>query len=222
VDVEQRAEVHAALGEPIRLAIVDELGVSDRSPSELCRRLQLPPPLLAFHLDTLQRAGVIERIRSSGDGRRKYVRLRPERLRAIGIRSSAPEGPVVFVCTRNSARSQLAAALWRRDRSSAAASAGTRPADAVDPGAIAAANRAHLDLGATRPRRLTADDLGHCLITVCDQAHEELDHPAWHWSIPDPVGGDAVAFDRAVAMLRDRIAAIPPAPPRPRSPQEAS
>jgi len=33
--VEERAAVHAALGDPVRLAIVDELAVSDRSPVEL-------------------------------------------------------------------------------------------------------------------------------------------------------------------------------------------
>ena len=49
------------------------------------------------------------------------------------------------------------------------------------------------------------------MITVCDQAHEELDPPDdWlHWSIPDPVpAGSAKAFDAAVDELRDRIGGL--------------
>ena len=49
------------------------------------------------------------------------------------------------------------------------------------------------------------------MITVCDQAHEELDPPDdWlHWSIPDPVAaGTAKAFDATVDELRDRIGAL--------------
>jgi hypothetical protein len=46
------------------------------------------------------------------------------------------------------------------------------------------------------------------VITVCDQAHEELEpDETWlHWSIPDPVlAGTRSAFDRAVAELQQRI-----------------
>jgi len=49
------------------------------------------------------------------------------------------------------------------------------------------------------------------VVTVCDQAHEELaPDGAWlHWSIPDPVGaGSRQAFDRALAQLRARITAV--------------
>ena len=49
----QRAAIHSALGEPARLAIIDELSVSDRSPRDLGSRLQIPSNLLAHHLDTL-------------------------------------------------------------------------------------------------------------------------------------------------------------------------
>ena len=46
--------MHAALGEPARLAIVDELAVSDRSPKELGERLDIPSNLLAHHLTVLE------------------------------------------------------------------------------------------------------------------------------------------------------------------------
>jgi protein-tyrosine-phosphatase/DNA-binding transcriptional ArsR family regulator len=210
--VERRAAVHAALGDPVRLALVDELAVSDRSPAELGRRLGIGSNLLAHHLDVLAAAGLIERSRSSGDGRRRYVHLRHHAL--AGLRPGRPVavGPAVFICTANSARSQLAAALWRDLTGATARSVGTRPAERVHPAAVAAARRAGLDLSGARPRRLTSGErLPALTVTVCDRAHEELP-PAtarWHWSIPDPVPvGTAAAFDAVVRELRERIGAV--------------
>jgi protein-tyrosine-phosphatase len=211
VQLRRRAEIHAALGDPARLAVVDELLTSDRSPGELSALLGVAPPLLAFHLDALERAGLIRRTVSSGDRRRRYVQLVSEALDAIGARpAAAPAAPMVFVCTRNSARSQLAAALWRRETGdTTATSAGTEPADAVHPGALAAARRVGLDLGDAVPRRLPLEQAPRQLVTVCDRAHEDLRLPSWHWSIPDPVDdGTDEAFDRAVARLRARIVAL--------------
>ncbi|HEX9681484.1 MAG TPA: hypothetical protein VGA13_00225 [Acidimicrobiales bacterium] len=74
-DAKQRAERNAALGETARLTIVDELFASDRSLVELRRRLGMESNLLAHHLDVLERVGLIQRSRSSGDGRRRYVRI---------------------------------------------------------------------------------------------------------------------------------------------------
>ena len=54
--------------------------------------------------------------------------------------------PILFVCTHNSARSQLAAALWTATTGREALSAGTQPATRVHPGAVAAAARAGLVL----------------------------------------------------------------------------
>ena len=186
--LEQRAAVHAALGEPIRLAIVDELTVSDRSPTELAHRFDVPSNLLAHHLDVLVRAGVVERIPSTGDARRRYVQLRPQALDRLVMGHRRP-GRMVFVCSHNSARSQLAAAMWRSRTGQVATSAGTRPAAEVHPGAIAAARRIGLDLADASPRPFMGADDGSQLVTVCDQAHEELapSGAAWHWSIPDPV-----------------------------------
>src|SRR5204862_2194340 len=84
-------------------------------------------------------------------------------------------GRVVFVCTRNSARSQLAASLWNGASAVPATSAGTHPAPEVHPGAVAVARRRHLSLVPQPPRHvddvLAAQDL---VVTVCDNAHEEL------------------------------------------------
>ena len=85
MNVIERAGMHAALGEPVRLAMVDDLAVSDRAPVELAERHGLASNLLAHHLDVLEQAGLIERSRSSGDGRRRYVRLRHEVLDVLGV-----------------------------------------------------------------------------------------------------------------------------------------
>lgn len=123
----------------------------------------------------------------------------------------APQ-PALFVCTANSARSQLAAALWTALVGEPATSAGTHPAPAVHPGAKAAAKRAGLDLSGSRPKRLDELDRRPVLtVTVCDRAHEELAvGEDWlHWSIPDPVPeGTRAAFDRAVDELRSRIGSL--------------
>jgi protein-tyrosine-phosphatase len=210
--VEARAARHAALGDPVRLAIADELSVSDRSPVELRRTFGLESNLLAHHLDVLERVGLIERSRSSGDGRRRYVHLRRDALHGLAPARSIPQGPALFVCTGNSARSQLAAALWRRATGQPAQSAGTHPADRVHRGAVAAAERAGLDLSGAVPRDLgTIRSMPQLVVTVCDRAHEELQPgDGWlHWSIPDPVPvGSRAAFDAAVADLQVRVAAF--------------
>jgi ArsR family transcriptional regulator, arsenate/arsenite/antimonite-responsive transcriptional repressor / arsenate reductase (thioredoxin) len=207
-----RSARHAALGDPVRLAIVDELTASDRAPVELQHLVEVPSNLLAHHLDVLEEVGLISRSRSSGDGRRRYVHLHRDALAALTPGARSPAQRALFVCTRNSARSQLAAALWTRLTNHAADSAGTHPAERVHPGAISAGRRAGLDLTRTHPKQL--DQLRRrpaLVVTVCDRAHEELDpDPAWlHWSIPDPVPtATRAAFDATVAELRTRITGL--------------
>ena len=199
----------------MRLAIIDALAVSDRSPSELRLLVGLESNLLAHHLDVLEGVGLLERTRSHGDGRRRYVRLiatvpAPAPVPVPG--GSSALGPALFVCTANAARSQIAAALWTEMTHQPASSAGTHPASAVHPGAIAALARVGLEPVGGAPTDVAAlRQLPPRVITVCDAAHEELgDQLGWiHWSIPDPVivGTDQV-FDATLLQLRDRIARL--------------
>ena len=76
----RRAAVHAALGEPARLAIVDELAASDRSPSELGQRLGMASNLVAHHLEVLEAVGLIVRF---AVGRRRATPLRPPGAGAV-------------------------------------------------------------------------------------------------------------------------------------------
>lgn len=211
----RRARRHAALGDPARLAIVDRLLLGDASPSELGRALGLPSNLLAHHLKRLEEADLVRRSRSEGDHRRAYLRLNAAALAQLGPgeRLSAPR--VVFVCTRNSARSQLAAALWRECGGVPVASAGTEPADGVHPLAVDAARRHGLSLAGARTARVSdvlhPDDL---VVVVCDTAHEQLGTLAarrLHWSVPDPArGNDSAAFDETLHDLSTRVHRLAP------------
>jgi len=185
----------------------------DASPSELAALLAMPSNLLAHHLRVLEQAGVITRRRSDGDRRRTYLQLIPATLDSLAAPPVRAARRVLFVCTANSARSHLAAALWRRASTVPAVSAGTHPAARIDPGAIAAARRHRLPLPRLRPRHISdVQDDGDLVVTVCDLAREELGHQAAvHWSVPDPVpAGDPVSFDAAVAELSHRVERLAP------------
>jgi len=185
----------------------------DASPSELAALLAMPSNLLAHHLRVLEQAGVITRRRSDGDRRRTYLQLIPATLDSLAAPPVRTARRMLFVCTANSARSHLAAALWRRASTVPAVSAGTHPAARIDPGAIAAARRHRLPLPRLRPRHISdVQDDGDLVVTVCDLAREELGHQAAvHWSVPDPVpAGDPVSFDAAVAELSHRVERLAP------------
>jgi len=210
-----RARIHAALGDPARLAIVDALTLGDASPGEIGHDLSMPTNLVAHHVKVLQEAGLIMRTRSEGDRRRTYLRLRPDVLASLTPPPLENADRVVFVCTHNSARSQLAAALWRDRIGGPVTSAGTQPAARVHPRAVRAAHRHGLTLDATRTAHVT-DVLhdGDLVIAVCDNAHEDLTtpvRPRLHWSIPDPVRVDTDdAFEAAYTDLAGRIDRLAP------------
>jgi protein-tyrosine-phosphatase/DNA-binding HxlR family transcriptional regulator len=211
-DVTARAAVCAALAEPARLLIVDVLSSGDVSPSDLAVTLAMPSNLLAHHLQVLGHAGLITRRRSDGDRRRTYLQLVPDTLEPLTRPAARPARRVLFVCTANSARSHLAAALWRRTSTVPAVSAGTRPAARIEPGALAAARRHRLPLRRLRPCHI--DDVrqdGDLVITVCDLAREELGRQAAvHWSVPDPVPAEPASFDAALAELGRRVDRLAP------------
>jgi len=212
----ERARIHAALGDPARLAIVDTLVAGDAAPGELAAALELPTNLVAHHVKVLEDAGLVVRTRSEGDRRRTYVRLRPEALAAVSTPALAGAKRVVFVCTQNSARSQLAAAIWSRRSHVPAASAGTEPAERVHPRALKIARRHGLNPAEWRTAHLQdvvrRDDL---LIAVCDNAYEHLpseQRPRLHWSIPDPASANTdAAFEAAYTELAGRIERLTPA-----------
>lgn len=210
-----RARVHAALGDPIRLAIVEALLDSDLAPDEVAASLRMPPNGLAHHLKVLDQAGLVQRQRSHADGRRRYLVLDRSRLEGlIGTRSWTASS-VLFVCTANAARSQMAAAIWQSVSPVPATSAGHMPADAVPDATVALLRRHGLPEPADAPRGY--DDITtppQLIVSVCDLAREAgppFEAPRLHWSIPDPLAdGRQEAFDHAFDELQRRIHALAP------------
>jgi protein-tyrosine-phosphatase len=210
MDVFERARIHAALGDPARLRIVDALSLSDRTFQQLATVAGLPGNAAAHHLDVLAAAGLIERHPSEGDHRRRYISLRHDGLEGPLVRPVLRPQVVLFVCTHNSARSQFAAALWQARTGGAADSAGAQPADGVHPKAVRAAAEVGIDLTAARPKGYEAvTEAPDLVVSVCDRAWEAglpYEAPALHWSVPDPVRpGTLDAFRTAFADLGGRV-----------------
>ncbi|WP_455836978.1 arsenate reductase/protein-tyrosine-phosphatase family protein [Pseudarthrobacter siccitolerans] len=209
---QSRLAKHAALADPARLRIVDLLTLGDYSPTELQAELGMPSNLLSHHLRALEGAGLATRHRSEADKRRSYIRLAVGALDGLapGVEHGATR--ILFVCTHNSARSQLAAALWRKVSDIPSTSAGTHPADRIAQGAVDVARRHGVDLPQVPPRKLEGITGGDFVVTVCDTAHEELANPgAIHWSVPDPLRiNTEEAFEYAFNDISHRINDLAP------------
>ncbi len=209
----ERAAIHRALGEEHRLRLVDCLIGSDRTPGELAAMTKLSSNLLAFHLGRLEEAGIVERRRSEGDSRRRYIHLRTERLeKALPGHTVTPPQRVLFVCTHNSARSQFAEAIWRLGGDGEAWSAGTTPSEQVHPQAVDTARSYGVDLSRMRPKGYEevpgSVDL---VVSVCDRAFEAkipVTGRRVHWSVPDPIRGGRQAFESAFAEIAERVAQL--------------
>jgi len=204
------AQRFAALGDERRLAIVQELTAGDLAVDELADLVDMTGNLLAHHLGVLESAGLISRITSEGDRRRRYVTLEWGHLPLdLGL-APLPMSSVASVCTHNSARSQFAAALWEERTGRASISAGSHPSAEVHPRAVTIAAEFGVDLSAATPggyESITAPP--ELLIGVCDRAWEEGTPPAQrrlHWSVPDPVdSGTVEAFRSAFSDLARRV-----------------
>lgn len=210
MNVAVRARVHRSLGDEIRLRIVDELAISDRTPAELGAGLDVPSNLLAHHLGVLEEAGLLVRHVSEGDHRKRYLSLRSELVPRLDLGDGIEAGSVLFVCTHNSARSQFAEAVLRMRAGLAVQSAGTHPAPVVHPKAVSAAVELGFDITGSNTKGYDEvkgePDL---VISVCDRAREAplpFQGRSLHWSIPDPViGGGIDDFRAAFAVISDRV-----------------
>ena len=205
-----RAALHSALGDPLRLAVVDALALGDLGVEQLREITGAGGNLLAHHLKVLDGAGLIARRASEGDGRRRYVSLRHRRLADLTASPSLGGRLVLFVCVENSARSQYAAALWRRRTGYPDLSAGTEPAPSVHPRAVEAAAELGIDLTKAVPKDYSRiEDTPDLVVSVCDRARESgdrFDAPRLHWSVPDPVPRKNLsAFRRAFLDITGRV-----------------
>jgi protein-tyrosine-phosphatase/DNA-binding transcriptional ArsR family regulator len=224
-----------AVGHPLRWRLIGELATGDRNVSDLTTRVGQPQNLVSYHLGQLRKARLVIGRRSSADGRDTYYRLDLARcgalLAAAGgalhpalglipppepvLSQSSPGVRVLFLCTGNSSRSQMAEAFLRHrgGPTVSACSAGSHPKP-VHPQAIAAMARYGIDLTGARPKHLDtyAGQRFSQVITLCDRVREVCPQfrgwpPATHWSVPDPAGDPDgyPAFQRVAAELAERV-----------------
>ena len=227
-------------GHPLRWRLLSELARSDRRVGELCELAGRPQSLVSYHLRQLRDAGVVSMRRSAADGRDTYyvldlarcadllssagVSLHPglaaDRSQPARHERGAALARVLFLCTGNSARSQIAEALCEVLSGGAvsAASAGSHPKP-VHPHAVRVMREQGIDLAGRRSKHLSefSGRRFDYVITLCDRVREVCpEFPGGpeqiHWSIPDPAGEPGsdeetlAAFERTAAELRTRTA----------------
>jgi protein-tyrosine-phosphatase/DNA-binding transcriptional ArsR family regulator len=219
IDIDLSPPVFLQLaGHPLRWRLLSELARSDLLVHELTHRVGEAQNLVSYHLAKLRDARLVSARRSSADGRDTYYGLELARFGALlsaaggalhpGLRlAPPPRDPVqakparlLFLCTGNSARSQMAEALVR-DRSGgtvAAFSAGSHPAP-LHPNAVRVMREAFgLDLAGQTSKGLDvfADQPFDQVISLCDRVRAlRPEFPgapqAIHWSIANPANGEA-------------------------------
>lgn len=208
----------------------------------LSDRLAIPPSTLSFHLDHLVTAGLIRREREGRslvysldvgtvnellwfmgeDCCQGNLALCTEPMARIDARVREADEPaarprVLFLCSRNSARSQMAEAILRREAGERfeVHSCGLRP-DAIHPMTLRVLEEVALDTSPLRSKDLS-DYLGklsiHHAMIVCETANDHCPklHPfALHleyWPFPDPVAAEGTEAERLEAFreVRDAI-----------------
>jgi protein-tyrosine-phosphatase len=229
-------------GHPLRWQLLSDLARSDRTVRELTGLVGEPQNLVSYHLGKLREAGLVSARRSSADRRDAYYTVALTRLGELlaatgqalhpGLRltpsprSEATTGTVtarvLFLCTGNSARSQMAEAL-ARVRSGGRVethSAGSHPKP-LHPNAVRVMRDEHgIDLSGHRSKHLSAfvHERFDRVISLCDRVREVCPEfpgrpETAHWSIADPSAGYAdgddeasyPAFQRTAAELETRI-----------------
>ncbi len=224
-------------GHPVRWRLLGELARSDRIVHELTELVGEPQNLVSYHLGKLRDGRLVNARRSSADRRDTYYGLDLARIGALlsatggalhpGLRLVPPPhdaaaiGParVLFLCTGNSARSQMAEALARARSGGAveAVSAGSHPRP-LHPNAVRVMREAYgLDLAAQASKHLGVFEGQRFdwVISLCDRVREVCPqfpgHPETiHWSIANPATGEAdevtyPLFQQTAAELATRI-----------------
>lgn len=208
------------LANDLRWQIVRALSHSDLRVQELTDRLNQPQNLVSYHLKKLHQAGLVVEHHSIADGREIYYGIHLNRIRDLFkttqesihpgltvVNKTAPAYPplrVLFLCTHNSARSQMAEGLLRsRSHSQIEVfSAGTDPMP-VNLDAIRVMQELDIDIHnqQSKSQDQFLDQSFDYVITVCDRARESC--PVFpgnplrlHWSIADPTAASGSSKER--------------------------
>ncbi|MGZ4706229.1 MAG: arsenate reductase ArsC, partial [Acidimicrobiales bacterium] len=160
-----------------------------------------------------------EQLQAAGGALHPGLRLVPAAPAAPRPRRSTRVRRVLFLCTGNSARSQIAEALLEdlSEGSVEAASAGSHPKQ-LHPHAVRVMQKRGIDISTNRTKHLDEflSQRFDAVITLCDRVREVCpefpSHPDLvHWSVPDPALGDPSgrvtlrAFERTADELEVRI-----------------
>ena len=216
-------------GHPLRWRLLSELAHSDRRVGELCELAGRRQSLVSYHLRQLRDGGMVSARRSLADGRDTYYLLELKRCGELLVSAGAALHPglastggrttararVLFLCTGNSARSQMAEALAEHLSAGtlSAASAGSHPKP-LHPDAVRVMRERGIDIAGRRSKHLSefTDQRFDYVISLCDRVREICPEfpgtpQAVHWSVRDPAAEDAglPAFERTAAELATRI-----------------
>ncbi|HEX6196561.1 MAG TPA: ArsR family transcriptional regulator [Jiangellaceae bacterium] len=226
-------------GHPVRWQLLSELARSDRQVRELTALVGQRQSLTSYHLGQLRAGGLVTMRRSSADKRDTYYSLDLAACRELlteagaalhpGLRPAPAQLPardldqrtarsrvrVLFLCTGNSARSQMAQAILEQVAGSWAdvVSAGSHP-KRLHPNAVRVMRERGIDIAGRRSKHLSefVEQEFDYVISLCDRVREVCPdfpgHPAVaHWSMPDPAADEAgyPAFVRAADELNTRI-----------------
>ncbi|MDX6231063.1 MAG: ArsR family transcriptional regulator, arsenate/arsenite/antimonite-responsive transcriptional [Nocardioidaceae bacterium] len=225
----------------MRWQLLSELARSDRQVRELTALVGQRQSLTSYHLGQLRGGGMVTMRRSSADKRDTYysldlascrellagagaalhpgLRLGPIALPPPATRPGRRLSPspvrVLFLCTGNSSRSQMAEAILQRQGGARveAMSAGSRPKD-LHPDAVRVMRERGIDISGSRSKHLReyADQRLDHVISLCDRVRERCPEfpgapTVAHWSIPDPAADEHgyAGFVRTADELSTRI-----------------
>jgi protein-tyrosine-phosphatase len=234
-------EVFKLAGHPVRWNLLVRLARSDERVQDLVGQLKLPQNLVSYHLRQLRDGHLVHERRSSADERAVYYSLDFEQFQtqflvagemlhpAMTSYSSEEENwperlrpalRVLFLCTHNSARSQMAEVLLRELSHGAieAYSAGNDPASRVHPLAVQAMEAVGINMHEQYPKHFERYQGQHfdAIVTVCDRVREVCptfpdDPERIHWSFPDPTEATSVPeeqykiFEQIGLQLTNRL-----------------
>ncbi|HWM56276.1 MAG TPA: ArsR family transcriptional regulator [Pseudonocardia sp.] len=219
-------------GHPLRWQLLSELARSDRPVRELTALIEQRQSLTSYHLRQLRAGGLVSMRRSSADKRDTYYSLDLPACRDLLVEAGAalhpglrlmpvpptaahrPRVRLLFLCTGNSSRSQMAQALAEQLGGGRveAVSAGSHPKPLV-PRAVRAMRERGIDISGRRSKHLSEFEGQHFdhVVSLCDRVREVCPEfpgspQVAHWSIADPAADDDYrAFVRTAEELDTRI-----------------